>query len=47
MSRNVNNTKGSMPIGGNFTVKNNPTGKPASQGSIKYGEDLRGSKGGK
>lgn len=41
------NTPKQMPVGGNFTVKNNPTGKPASQGSIKYGDDLRATKGGK
>lgn len=46
MSRDMNKAD-KMPIGGVFQVKNNPTGKPASQGSIKYGEDLRSSKGGK
>lgn len=46
MSREVSNAK-QMPVGGVFQVKNNPTGKPASQGSIKYGDDLRAGKGGK
>lgn len=46
MGRSTNNTK-QMPVGGVFTINNNPTGKPASQGSIKYGEDLRTGKGGK
>lgn len=29
-----------MPVGGNFSY-GNASGKPASQGNIKYGEDLR------
>lgn len=29
-----------MPVGGSFSYGSS-TGKPASQGSIKYGEDLR------
>lgn len=29
-----------MPVGGNYSY-GNATGKPASQGSVKYGDDLR------
>lgn len=35
-----NQDKKQMPVGGNFTYGGS-TGKPASQSSIKYGEDLR------
>jgi hypothetical protein len=40
MSREVNSTK-KMPVGGVFQVNNNPTGKPDSQSSITFGDDLR------
>ena len=46
MSRDVSNTK-KMPVGGVFQVNNNPTGKPQSTSSIKYGDDLRTGKKGK
>jgi hypothetical protein len=40
MSRAVNSGS-KMPVGGSFTINNNPTGKPESQSSITYGDDLR------
>lgn len=40
MSRAVNTPK-KMPVGGVFTINNNPTGKPESTSKIRYGDDLR------
>lgn len=35
------NTPNQMPVGGIIQINNNPKGKPESQSSITYGDDLR------